>query len=97
MGRVMRTGDVNVVPSGAMSAAAIAVNPDGSGVAKVDGGTKVSLRSKGRFNVRAVAARFGGGGHQLAAGCELEKPLAAARKLVLAEIFKRLDGKVKGG
>jgi phosphoesterase RecJ-like protein len=57
--------------------------------------TKVSLRSKGRFNVRAVAARFGGGGHQLAAGCELEKPLAATRKLVLAEIFKRLDGKVK--
>lgn len=52
--------------------------------------TKVSLRSQGSFSVRAVAAKFGGGGHRRAAGCELAKPLAAARKLVIAEILRRL-------
>jgi phosphoesterase RecJ-like protein len=33
-----------------------------------EGGFKVSLRSKGATNVGEVAARFGGGGHALAAG-----------------------------
>ncbi|HZD02249.1 MAG TPA: DHH family phosphoesterase [Actinomycetes bacterium] len=33
-----------------------------------EGGFKVSLRSKGATNVAQVAARFGGGGHALAAG-----------------------------
>ena len=32
---------------------------------------KVSLRSKGKVNVNAVAANFGGGGHVLASGCML--------------------------
>ena len=52
--------------------------------------TKVSLRGKGGINVRAVAAKFGGGGHRQAAGCELNMPLPAASRLVLAEIRKRL-------
>ncbi|MCX8082131.1 MAG: bifunctional oligoribonuclease/PAP phosphatase NrnA [bacterium] len=30
---------------------------------------KVSLRSKGRFDVERIAAKFGGGGHKKAAGC----------------------------
>jgi len=33
-----------------------------------DGRFKVSMRSKGAHNVAAVASRFGGGGHRLAAG-----------------------------
>ena len=33
---------------------------------------KVSLRSAGRVNVNAVASRFGGGGHKLASGCEMQ-------------------------
>jgi phosphoesterase RecJ-like protein len=33
-----------------------------------DGGWKVSLRSRGDTDVAAVAAKFGGGGHRLAAG-----------------------------
>lgn len=33
-----------------------------------DGGWKVSLRSRGETDVAAVAERFGGGGHRLAAG-----------------------------
>lgn len=32
---------------------------------------KISLRSKGKVNVNAVAATFGGGGHVLASGCML--------------------------
>jgi bifunctional oligoribonuclease and PAP phosphatase NrnA len=33
---------------------------------------KVSLRSKGRFSVEQVAARFGGGGHINAAACRMQ-------------------------
>ena len=43
-----------------------------------DGVIRVSLRSKGRLNVAAIAARLGGGGHQNAAGCTLEGPLPRA-------------------
>jgi phosphoesterase RecJ-like protein len=35
---------------------------------QVGGGFKVSMRSRGRTDVAAVAAKFGGGGHRLAAG-----------------------------
>jgi phosphoesterase RecJ-like protein len=44
--------------------------------------TKVSLRSAGELDVSALAARFGGGGHAAAAGCQLELGLEAARALV---------------
>ena len=37
---------------------------------------RLSLRSKGRVNVAAVAEQLGGGGHETAAGCTLEGPLA---------------------
>ena len=40
----------------------------------LDQATRVSLRSKGLVDVRAVAATFGGGGHRNAAGCTLEVP-----------------------
>jgi phosphoesterase RecJ-like protein len=43
---------------------------------------KVSLRSKGRYDVNALAGRFGGGGHRNAAGLTLALPLAEARTLV---------------
>src|SRR5262249_155660 len=36
-----------------------------------DGRYRVSLRSKGRLNVAAVAEAFGGGGHECASGCAL--------------------------
>lgn len=35
---------------------------------------KVSLRSKGKINVNAVAGEFGGGGHVLASGCVISGP-----------------------
>ena len=36
------------------------------------GNYRVSLRSRGKVNVAALAARFGGGGHHNAAGCGLK-------------------------
>jgi bifunctional oligoribonuclease and PAP phosphatase NrnA len=40
--------------------------------------TKVSLRSRTEFDVRAVAAQFGGGGHTAASGVRYPGPLAEA-------------------
>ncbi len=51
-----------------------------------DGRYRVSLRSKGKLNVAAVAERFGGGGHECASGCSLEGPLEVAVGRILAEI-----------
>lgn len=45
---------------------------------------RLSLRSKGRLNVAAVAAQFGGGGHETAAGCTLEGPLPQSLEEILA-------------
>jgi len=48
--------------------------------------TRISLRSKsGKVNVNAIAAQFGGGGHQAAAGARIPgKPLAVQRKVIAA-------------
>ena len=43
---------------------------------------RVSFRSKGRVDVSAVAARFGGGGHRNAAGCTVQGTLADVKKTV---------------
>lgn len=44
-----------------------------------DGRIKVSLRSKERVDVSAIAKQFGGGGHKHAAGCVLSMGLAEAK------------------
>ncbi len=51
-----------------------------------DGRFRVSLRSKGAVNVAAVAAAFGGGGHECASGCGIEGPLSAATERLLAQL-----------
>jgi bifunctional oligoribonuclease and PAP phosphatase NrnA len=51
-----------------------------------DGRYRVSLRSKGKLNVAAVAERFGGGGHECASGCALEGPLAVAVGHILTQL-----------
>lgn len=48
-----------------------------------DGGFRCSLRSKGQFDVRSMAQRYGGGGHTLASGVNLPGPLEEAQKMVL--------------
>jgi phosphoesterase RecJ-like protein len=56
------------------------------------GGTfRVSFRSKGRIDVGAVAAGFGGGGHRNAAGCTVTGTLDEARRLVLPLVDQAID------
>ena len=47
---------------------------------------RLSLRSKGRVDVAAIAERLGGGGHENAAGCTLEGPLPQALDQILGEL-----------
>lgn len=51
---------------------------------------RVSLRSDGLIDVNEFARRFGGGGHRLAAGIRMKKPMAAARKKILTGLFEEL-------
>ena len=55
-----------------------------------EGLIRISLRSKGPVNVAAIAAGLGGGGHENAAGCTLEGPLARARDEILEPLRKGL-------
>jgi len=49
-----------------------------------DGTCKLSARSKGAYDVNALARRFGGGGHRKASGATLPGPLAEVRPAVVA-------------
>lgn len=51
-----------------------------------EGRIRLSLRSKGKLSVAAIAERLGGGGHQNAAGCTLEGPLERALRQILQEL-----------
>src|SRR5882762_6092939 len=51
-----------------------------------DGRFRVSLRSKGKVNVAALAERFGGGGHECASGCAVKGPLPAAVSEILSQL-----------
>ncbi len=52
---------------------------------------KVSLRSKGKVDVSAVAASFGGGGHKNAAGCTIDGTLESTKEKVLAALKKEMS------
>jgi len=59
-----------------------------------DGRVKCSLRSKGTIDVRKAATKFGGGGHDMAAGVHLPGPVEKAKGLILTEMaeqFRRLE------
>jgi phosphoesterase RecJ-like protein len=60
--------------------------------AEPGGLVKASLRGKGDVPVNRIAHRFGGGGHENAAGCTLPGPLAAAKATLLAAVQQALDG-----
>ncbi len=47
---------------------------------------RVSLRSKGKVDVAAIAERFGGGGHECASGCAIPGPLSVATERILAQV-----------
>lgn len=52
----------------------------------------VSFRSTGNFDVNTIASIFGGGGHSQASGCMIDSSLADAKKKVLREVRKYLNG-----
>ena len=52
---------------------------------------RVSLRSKGAVDVRAVAAAYGGGGHRNASGFSLSTPLEEAQPRVIAQVTAAVD------
>lgn len=49
-------------------------------------GVRVSLRARPPLNARNVASRFGGGGHDLAAGCTIEAPMDKALDFLRREM-----------
>jgi phosphoesterase RecJ-like protein len=51
---------------------------------------RVSFRSKGGIDVRAIAQRFGGGGHFNAAGCSMPGPREAAEATIVAALQQAL-------
>lgn len=58
-----------------------------------DGAIKVGLRCRSSYDVNAIAAQFGGGGHRLAAGCQMEGPLSAAVPRLLEAAGRALGEK----
>ncbi|MBQ3010607.1 MAG: DHH family phosphoesterase [Oscillospiraceae bacterium] len=65
-------------PEGVIVAVTIKENDDGT--------SKLSLRSKPPVNVSNVCAKFGGGGHAMAAGCKINDSVYGAAEQVLAAI-----------
>ncbi len=55
-----------------------------------DGVVRISLRSRGDVDVRAVAEHFGGGGHTNAAGCAVEGELSIVERDVAAAVASAL-------
>ncbi len=51
---------------------------------------RISVRTSARADAVAICAEFGGGGHSRAAGCTIDRPLADARALLLAEAQREL-------
>ncbi len=58
---------------------------------KKDGGYKISVRSNAPASASAVCECFGGGGHVLAAGCELTGRPSEVRNMLLEAVRKELD------
>lgn len=56
-----------------------------------DGRIRCSLRSKGAIDVGEIAAKFGGGGHKMAAGTFVPGPMENARQLIYEEVSKSLS------
>ena len=52
---------------------------------------RISLRSKGAVDVRAVAVGHGGGGHRNASGCTLDGPLADAERHIVADVIAAVE------
>jgi phosphoesterase RecJ-like protein len=85
---------VNATHDDADGAARYLMNTQGAQVAAFfcednEGVVRVSLRSLG-YDVGKLAARWGGGGHQPAAGCVSKLPMSEISALMLDEILSDL-------
>lgn len=58
---------------------------------QVDGTWRISLRSKGAVDVRAVAMKWQGGGHRNASGCTMAGDQATVERLLIGAIADELD------
>jgi phosphoesterase RecJ-like protein len=56
-----------------------------------DGSIRVSMRSKNEVDVSAVAAKFGGGGHRKAAGCQMVGSLRTVQQQIVSSIQNEMD------
>ena len=56
-----------------------------------NGFSKVSFRSKGEYNVEKVAALWGGGGHEKAAGATIEGSVYLVKDLILPHLIKAVE------
>jgi phosphoesterase RecJ-like protein len=56
-----------------------------------DGKVRVSIKSKGRVVVNRVAMELGGGGHDYAAGCQINSPLPKALETVTEKLQATID------
>lgn len=57
---------------------------------ETEDGVKISLRSKNYIDVRKIAEKFGGGGHEKAAGLKLDLPISEVETILLKELEKEL-------
>ncbi|GLC32702.1 DHH family protein [Clostridium omnivorum] len=55
-------------------------------VKETDAGTKISLRSKDKVDVRKIAETFGGGGHTKAAGLSIDKSYSEAKSMIINSV-----------
>ena len=84
--------DAGVTENDLDDLAGLAGRPEGSIVSvtmkEKDGNLwKVSMRSKPEVNVSDLCAKFGGGGHAMAAGCSIE----GDRETVIRRILSTID------
>lgn len=56
-----------------------------------DGLCKISFRSKGNYNVEQIAALFGGGGHEKAAGATIKGTVEEVHKIILPHLIKAVE------
>jgi len=56
-----------------------------------EGAVRVTMRSKSRADVSAIAMEYGGGGHTKAAGCTIPGGIDEARQLIADSIGRQLD------
>jgi phosphoesterase RecJ-like protein len=64
--------------------------------AETGGEVHVNLRARAPYSAQAVAYCFGGGGHKLAAGCTIYKPLGEALPLLRGEMEKQVAACLSG-